>query len=213
MEMTIYDHTYNHEAPVIYLPVFEGKGEDVDAALQKLTATPYALVCLSGFNWDADLSPWTSEPLFKGDDFAGRGEDTLTTLVDTLIPQAEDNLRVSQRCLAGYSLAGLFALWAGTATDAFDGFVSASGSLWFPGFTDYLEEQGIKENTKVYLSLGSKEHKVRNQVMRTVRDNTEKVRNILMEQGHRVIFEVNPGNHFTDPAGRTAKGISWLLDD
>ena len=25
------------------------------------------------------------------------------------------------------------------------------------------------------------------------------------------IFELNPGNHFQDPAGRVAKGIAWLL--
>ena len=39
--------------------------------------------------------------------------------------------------LGGYSLAGLFALWAATRTDTMYGVAAASPSVWFPGWPGY----------------------------------------------------------------------------
>ena len=78
------------------------------------------------------------------------------------------------RGVAGYSLAGLFALWALWQTDVFERAASASGSLWFPSFIDYARERTMTlRPTPPILSLGKKETKTPNQpMMRHVLDDT-----------------------------------------
>ena len=60
--------------------------------------------------------------------------------------------------LGGYSLAGLFSLWACCQSGKFAGIAAASPSVWFPGFLTYLEENEVKSPC-IYLSLGDKEEK------------------------------------------------------
>ena len=61
----------------------------------------------------------------------------------------------------GYSMAGLFSLWAAYQTDAFASVAAASPSIWFPDFLQYMKEHGIRTES-VYLSLGDREEKTRN---------------------------------------------------
>jgi predicted alpha/beta superfamily hydrolase len=49
--------------------------------------------------------------------------------------------------IGGYSLAGLFALWASTRTDLFFGVAAASPSVWFPGFIDYMADHSVHAGT------------------------------------------------------------------
>lgn len=65
---------------------------------------------------------------------------------------------------------------------------------------------------RAYLSLGSKEHKTPNRLMRNVRTATEQTRDLLCSHGVECTFELNPGNHFQDPDLRMARGIRWILD-
>ena len=114
--------------------------------------------------------------------------------------------------IGGYSLAGFFALWAAYQTDIFEGAAAASPSVWFPGWISYAAEHAVRARS-VYLSLGDKEEKTRNPVMRTVGDCIRKQRELLeADPGcDRCILEMNPGNHFREPDIRTAKGFAWLL--
>ena len=112
--------------------------------------------------------------------------------------------------IGGYSLAGLFALWAAYQTDTFDGVAAASPSMWFPGFADYMKENEIRTDT-VYLSLGDKEEKARNPVMATVGDRIREAHALLKEQGANCILEWNKGNHFKDTDLRTARAFAWVL--
>lgn len=89
---------------------------------------------------------------------------------------------------------------------------SVSGSLWFPGFAEYLDEnlpQGALD--VAYLSLGKKEHKTPNRMMREVLADTKRCEQTLQDRGAKTLFECNPGNHFSEPALRSAKGIAWML--
>ncbi len=44
-------------------------------------------------------------------------------------------------------------------------------------------------------------------------DRTREVRRSLaVARGLTTTFKLNPGNHFTDEAGRTARGIAWVLE-
>ena len=62
--------------------------------------------------------------------------DTLRFLTEQVIPTLEQQYPLPENVkiiLGGYSLAGLFALWASTQTDLFYGVAAASPSVWFPG--------------------------------------------------------------------------------
>ena len=166
---------------------------------KKCASIPYRLVAFPVSDWNGDLSPWRADGVFKGQVFSGNGAETL----DWVIKGAKE-----QNCamIAGYSLAGLFALWACCETDIFKGAASCSGSVWFPGWADYLE--GHKINAKqVYLSLGNREERTRNPIMAQVGDNT---RALAKKLGIEVVW--NEGNHFKDAEERLAAGIAWLIN-
>ena len=115
-----------------------------------------------------------------------------------------------QYVIGGYSLAGLFALWAATRTDLFYGVIAASPSVWFPGWLSYAQEQPVRAQ-RVYLSLGDREERSRNQVLRTVGDCIRQQKSLLEGADCAVTLEWNRGNHFADNALRCAKGIGWML--
>ena len=71
--------------------------------------------------------------------FGGRAEDTLAWL-EQAVPSIRRQYSIKEDCkvvLGGYSLAGLFALWAATRTDTMYGVAAASPSVWFPGWPGY----------------------------------------------------------------------------
>ncbi len=111
-------------------------------------------------------------------------------------------------CLGGYSLAGLFALWTATKTELFTGVAAASPSVWFPGWPDYVQEHPILAK-RVYLSLGDREERTKNPVLAAVGDRIRALHESLREE-HTTVLEWNPGNHFRDSEGRTAKAFSWV---
>ena len=113
--------------------------------------------------------------------------------------------------LGGYSLAGLFALWAGYQTDCFRGIAAASPSVWFPGFTDYMKDNKLHADA-VYLSLGDREEKTRNPVMARVGDAIREAYDHLQKAGTDCVLEWNKGNHFKDADLRTAKAFAWLMN-
>ena len=170
----------------------------------------FCLYALPVSDWNLDLSPWEAPAVFGNESFGGGARKTLEELRELLSTFETDAKADGKLFLGGYSLAGLFALWAGTETDAFEGIAAASPSVWFPGFTDYLKEHPV--NTKrVYLSLGDKEEKTRNPVMRTVGDAIRSAQDILTEQGKAAALEWNEGNHFREPDLRMAKGFAHLV--
>ena len=180
-------------------------GEEDVSFLQERKET---IISYSGFDWDTYLSPWPAERVFKkGNDFSGKADDMLEYILHDLEDKDSDYENIT---LAGYSLAGLFALYCGTKTDRFDNIVSASGSMWFEGWLDYLKEHPVHAK-KVYLSLGDQEKKTKNPRMALVEENTKEVRN-LISSNTECIFEMNPGNHFFESDKRLLKGIVAVKD-
>lgn len=174
--------------------------------------TGFTLAAFKVNGWNDDLSPWEAPAVFGDHVFGGLAESTLEYVKDTLIPQLTGGRNV-QICIGGYSLAGFFALWAAYKTDMFMGAVAASPSVWFPGWIEYAQSHQVKAGS-VYLSLGDKEEKTRNPVMRTVGDNIRRQYELLQADPgcSDCILEMNQGNHFKEPDIRTAKGFAWLLN-
>ena len=201
--------------PIIYLNTFLDEGQKVYETAQAAGCPPFALVAISDLDWNHDMAPWNSPPAFKNTDSCTGGADNyLRLLTEEIIPTAEKEINgvPSWRGIVGYSLAGLFALYAIYQTDLFSRVGSMSGSLWFPGMKEYIFSHEPKCRPDcMYFSLGDKESKTRNLVLRSVRQNTEEIQAFYRGKGIDTVFQLNSGNHYDHAAERTAAGLCWLL--
>ena len=68
------------------------------------------------------------------------------------------------------------------------------------------------ENEGSHLSLGDTEAKARNEVLRSVQENTERICAFWNTTGIQTTFELNKGNHFVDSEISMARGIKWILE-
>ena len=177
--------------------------------------------------WEENFSPWCAPRVFaKGPNFGDGAQKTLDTLINQVIPWAESELTEppAYRVLVGYSLAGLFSLWAGVSqpgaphVDApvatFQRIGAVSGSFWFPGLLDYVDQQlrgGAVGLTHAYLSLGDREARTPNPQIMHVRENAELLASKLENAGITSTFELNRGNHFQNVEGRMQKALDWLV--
>ena len=202
--------------PVIYLNAVSDEGRQVYEAAQATDCPSFNLVAISNLDWNHDMATWDSPAAFKGGEaFTGGADDYLRLLVEEIMPEAEKELPGPPvwRGIAGYSLAGLFALYAIYQTDVFSRVGCMSGSLWFPGFKDYICSREPKcRPDRIYFSLGDKEAKTRNPILKTVQENTEAIHAHFLARGIDTVFQLNPGNHFVQGIERTVAGIRWLLD-
>src|SRR5574344_799576 len=138
----------NAHAPIVYLHTFEHEGSIVWEQCQKIGTKNFIFVEIDGVDWNADMSPWPIEKLFAGDiPCSGKAAQWLQILASQIIPEVESSLAAAQnnvaavqknaadkslakskRFIAGYSLAGLVALWCAYNTDIFDGVISGPRS-------------------------------------------------------------------------------------
>ena len=165
--------------------------------------------CLIAFkieDWNEELSPWNAPAVFGNEDFGNGAGETLNRILEI----CNDSSKTYY--IGGYSLAGLFALWAVYQTDVFKAVAGVSPSMWFPGFADYMKENRMNAD-KVYLSLGDREEKTRNPIMATVGDRIREAHQLLKQCDISCTLEWNEGNHFREPDIRTAKGFLWLLNN
>ena len=201
---------YADDAPQILFiqPVDTHDTELLDAEIEAMRncALPFALAAFAVKDWNRELSPWAAPPVFGKLPFGGMAEETLSFVLACLLPELRVQLGADMKvCVGGYSLAGLFALWAATETNAFSGVAAASPSVWFPGWMDYVKANPIQAKS-VYLSLGDKEEQAKNPVMATVGDCIRE-QYALLQADHSVTLEWNPGNHFQDSEKRTARAF------
>ncbi len=170
----------------------------------RAAATGLQLTAVIIDDWNRELSPWKAPAVFGKNDFGDGAVKTLRKLLSL----TED--RNKTYYIGGYSLAGLFALWAAYQTDVFAGACAASPSVWFPGFVDYMRSGEIRTD-KVYLSLGDKEERTKNPVMATVGNRIRECYDWLRNNNICCTLEWNEGNHFKNPELRTAKAFAWLI--
>ena len=225
MELTIQDiriqifgsDSRTDELPFVVMNCDRNEADSLYDRVRELTDIDFILIAVNVRNWNDDLSPWPCDPVFRGTDpFAGKADEYLSLLLDGIIPEvqkrlAEEGKKPTWHAIGGYSLAGLFALYSAYRCNLFSKIVSASGSLWYPGFLEFAQKEEISDRVdSIYLSLGDKESHTRNPLMAKVEENTGKIAHDLAGTLN-VFYEMNEGNHFRDPELRTAKGIAWIL--
>lgn len=206
----------NTGSPLVILNTYGNECESVWNECQNINCPPFTLAAIGNLDWNNDMSPWENPALYKNDHtFSGGADAYLSLLTSKIIPAICTSFasKPSYIALSGYSLAGLFALYSAYKTDIFARIASASGSLWFPSFTEYTESHDfLRKPDCIYLSLGDTEAKAKNKVLCTVLDNTEHLCELYKSKDIPVTFELNKGNHFTDAAGRTVRGIKRILE-
>ena len=217
-EYTLSDRTcfLYQDAEAIHLliqPIDEHDLEVLDQevkAIKELSDKPFSLLAFMIKDWNQELTPWAAPPVFGKVPFGNGAGKTLGFITNQLLPEVQEN--IPHLILGGYSLAGLFALWAGYQTDRFEGIAAASPSVWYPQWIDYASENKPLAKS-VYLSLGDKEEKAKNPVMAQVGNAIRKQHELLTEQKINTILEWNAGNHFVDSDKRMAKGFARAINN
>jgi len=178
-------------------------------SIKELSDKPFSLAAFMIKDWNQELTPWSAPPVFGKVPFGSGATDTLEFVINRLLPVVQEE--TPHVILGGYSLAGLFALWASYQTDRFEGIVAASPSVWFPKWIEYATDNKPLAKS-IYLSLGDKEEKAKNPVMAQVGNAIRRQNELLKGQAEKTILEWNPGNHFVDSEKRTAKGFAWVMN-
>ena len=231
-----YIYEYGEPEAILIQPVDDHDIAVLDSEAEHISGLAggkgFILAAFKIDDWNRELSPWPAAAVFGDEDFGDGAAETLNYITETLLPEIRQKLEMPETpetqndpetqhkpgihempvFIGGYSLAGLFSLWAAYQTERFSGVAAASPSVWFPGWIEYAGSNAILAD-KVYLSLGDKEERTRNPVMRMVGDNIRKQLEILSGDSgcSQSILEMNPGNHFKEPDLRTAKAFAWLL--
>ena len=158
------------------------------------------LVMIYPYDWNYCMTPWKYHDKNMGK--TGGGEEFLSWFISEIYDE-----KYQRQYIGGYSLGGLFALFAACEKELFDGVMSVSGSLWYPGALEYFSEKSIgKRIGKIYMSLGDKESLTKNAEREKVGFNTEKLAEVFGKT-KEVFFEYNRGGHFTDISERIVKSI------
>ena len=207
--------------PVVIFNSYDEDGQSIWNLSKEEIDKDYVLVSISNINWTKELSPWFSEKLYKTeDDFLGKADEYIEELAYKIIPQIITFMKlnldidIEYFVLGGYSLAGLFAIYTLFKTMTFKRAFSASGSMWYPNFVEYVRENDMRiKPEKVYFSLGNKEAKTRNSTMSKVEEDTKEIVNILKDKDIDVVYEENEGNHFQEIIKRIVKAIKWTITD
>ena len=185
------------------------------SAIAQGSAHSFLFAAVPVKNWNDELSPWKSPAVWGKESFGGNAAGTLRFLTEQVIPTLKQQFALPENVriiLGGYSLAGLFALWASTQTDLFYGIAAASPSVWFPGWMEFEQQHPIQAQ-HIYLSLGDKEEHTKNAVMAVVGDNIRTLHSRLAERGADCTLEWNSGGHFKDADLRTAKAFRWVMEE
>ena len=208
-----------NELPVIVLNTFNNEGQSIWEKCNELGVKDFILISIAKMSWNNDLTPWECPPLYNGDSKClGYADSYLKEIENDIIPKIESyiintlNKKISYYAIAGYSLGGLFALYSGYKTNRFKRIVCASGSLWYPNFSEYVKNNKLSNNIdKIYFSLGNKEAKSKIEILSRVEDKTKEIYEYV-SKNIKSIYEENEGNHFKNTTIRMVKGIKWILE-
>ena len=212
---------YSDESPecIMIQPSGKEELESMGKKIEYIKANSGKQICFTSFeikSWNDELTPWSAPPVFGKEDFGCGAPDTLGFIENTLIPYLHnlypyiDNEHI---ILGGYSLGGLFSVWASYNSRSFGSVCGVSPSIWYDRFMETVAEKSTPFARNVYLSLGDTEGNTKNARMKRNGDCIQRLNEILKNSGINSIFEWNKGDHFAEPDIRTSKGFIWALNN
>ena len=187
--------------------------EEEAARISALTGRSFLLVTIELEDWTLGLMPWPDGNISRDPEAGKHAEETLEYILQGLLPELEQKYGRLPVILGGYSLGGLFALWAAGRTDRFRAVAAASPSVWIHGWLPFAKKN-VPMAGHIYLSLGDREEHVKNQAIARVGDNLRAYHELLQKQlgPGRCTLAWEEGNHFADNAGRLARAFAWCLE-
>ena len=187
--------------------------EDEAQKLAELSPVPFVLATVELEDWMLDLMPWPDANISREPEAGKHGQDTLQYILLSLVPELQPRFGPLPVDLGGYSLGGLFALWASAQTDCFKAIAAASPSVWIKDWIPFARKHSPLADA-VYLSLGDQEEHVRNQAIARVGDNLRAQFTLLQEQlgAPKCTLVWEQGGHFNDNEGRLARAFAWCLN-
>ena len=192
----------------------------------------FAIVFFDCVEWARALMPWADDAVSRDAEVGRHAPDTLRFIEHTLLPWLRERFGALPCIIGGYSLGGLFALWAARNTDAFAAVAAASPSLWIKGWGEYaathpiLSPKATIQNSKlitqnselrcsaIHLSLGDREEHCRNQRMKRIGDCVRAEYALLCKllSPTAVTLRWHEGGHFGAEAERTAEAFAWCME-
>ena len=201
---------------ILIQPSARHENATLEAEAQKiaeLSQVPFVLATIELEDWMLDLMPWPDGNISRDPEAGKHGQDTLQYVLLSLIPELQSRFGPLPIILGGYSLGGLFALWASTQTDSFKAIAAASPSVWIKDWIPFARKH-VPMAEAVYLSLGDKEEHVKNQAIARVGDNLRTQYTLLQEQlgPNQCTLVWEQGGHFNDNEGRLARAFAWCIE-
>lgn len=111
--------------------------------IARASSTGFAMVFFDCVEWARALMPWADDAVSRDAEVGRHAPDTLRFIEHTLLPWLRERFGALSCIIGGYSLGGLFALWAARNTDAFAAVAAASPSLWIKGWGEYAAAHPI----------------------------------------------------------------------
>lgn len=181
--------------------------------IAELSKVPFVLATIELEDWMADLMPWPDGNVSRDPEVGKHAQETLNYVLMALAPELEQRYGSLPMILGGYSLGGLFAIWASMQTDSFKAVAAASPSVWIHNWMPFAKKHVPMANY-TYLSLGDQEERVKNQAIARVGDNLraqyELFQTQLGPEHSTLVWE--EGGHFADNEGRLARAFAWCLE-
>ncbi len=183
------------------------------AQIASLSRIPFVLATIELDDWIVDLMPWPDRNISRDEEAGRHAAETLQYVLLSLVPELKSRYGNIPFILGGYSLGGLFALWASMQTDTFQAVAAASPSVWIRDWIPFARKH-LPMADFVYLSLGEREEHVKNQAIARVGDCLREQYGLLQTQlgTDRCTLVREEGNHFTDNEGRLARAFAWCLN-
>ena len=157
--------------------------------------------------------PWADEAVARDPEVGRHAIDTLDYVTRQLLPYIYNRYGQLPCILGGYSLGGLFSLWAASECPLFDAVAAASPSVWIKNWDNYADSHPSMAR-KVYMSLGDREEHARNQRMAAVGDCIRRHHERLKAQlgDGSTTLAWNKGGHFDHEDQRMADAFLWCLE-
>jgi len=209
---------FGAEDPVCILvqPSARHENATLEAEAQQITAlskVPFVLATVELEDWMVDLMPWPDGNVSRDSEAGKHGQETLNYVLMALVPEMHRRYGPLPVILGGYSLGGLFAIWASMQTDCFKAVAAASPSVWIHNWMPFARKH-VSLADDIYLSLGDQEEHVKNQAIARVGDNLraqyELLRDQLGPEHCTLVWE--EGGHFADNEGRLARAFAWCIE-
>ncbi len=204
------------KAPIVYLLAHQMDPELL-SLLQEKSLPAFSLACIgiSSTQWNTLLAPWNTPSNFpKYLRCQGEASRFLKIFLNDILPAIQNHLSSFSgvQTMAGYSLAGLFSLWALCEWEQLEGVCAVSGSFWYPDFqTWFLDHFPLHLPICVYFSTSESEWTSQNARLSSLKPTLEAIEQSLAQKGVKTICQIHPGNHFQEPTKRLVLGIEWMI--